>query len=167
MAAPIDTATEDGVRRLDEMRTNGPSKQWPVRCSGFTLVELVFAGGLLAVLLSMAVPTFQAATDITGIAARLQLYYEGNHDYPDTLAQAGILGPRDPWEHDYQYLKIFGVPGKGGVRKDKKLNPINSDFDLYSRGPDGESKTQLDNKDSVDDIVRASDGAFVGRASDF
>lgn len=57
--------------------------------------------------------------------------------------------------------------GKGKARKDRKLNPLNSDFDLYSLGKDGASKTQLTNKVSLDDTVRANDGAFVGLAADY
>lgn len=64
-------------------------------------------------------------------------------------------------------MDVSGPGGKGKARKDHKLNPINSDFDLYSLGPDGVSKTQLTQKDSLDDIVRARDGGYVGLASEF
>jgi general secretion pathway protein G len=62
---------------------------------------------------------------------------------------------------------ITGKKGLGGVRKDHKLNPINSDFDLYSTGRDGQTKTQITNKDSLDDIIRANDGGFVGLARNY
>ena len=62
-----------------------------------------------------------------------------------------------------------GGNGGGGqsdrARKDHNLHPLNSDFDLYSMGPDGESQPALTAKASWDDIIRASDGGFVGRAS--
>ena len=45
--------------------------------------------------------------------------------------------------------------------------PLNSDYDLYSMGLDGESKKPLSAKVSQDDILRALDGAFVGLAEDF
>jgi len=45
--------------------------------------------------------------------------------------------------------------------------PINTDFDLYSMGPDGRSAPPLTAKHSRDDIVRANDGAFIGLASDY
>jgi hypothetical protein len=38
---------------------------------------------------------------------------------------------------------------------------------LFSPGKDGVFKPQLTQKDSLDDIVRAQDGAFVGVAADF
>jgi general secretion pathway protein G len=55
----------------------------------------------------------------------------------------------------------------GPMRKDKNLVPINSQYDLYSKGPDGESLAPLTAKKSQDDIVLANDGGFVGRASDY
>jgi len=55
----------------------------------------------------------------------------------------------------------------GSVRKDRFLAPINTDFDLYSMGPDGDSKSQLNAKASRDDIIRAADGAYFGVASGF
>ena len=45
--------------------------------------------------------------------------------------------------------------------------PLNSDFDLYSMGPDGQTATPLTAKASRDDIVRANNGGFIGVASDY
>ena len=50
------------------------------------------------------------------------------------------------------------------MRKDKYLVPINSDFDLYSMGKDGQSAAALTAKISKDDIVRANDGQYIGLA---
>jgi len=55
----------------------------------------------------------------------------------------------------------------GRARKDRFLVPINSDFDLYSMGRDGESVPPLAAPKSRDDVVRAANGAFVGLASKF
>ena len=68
-----------------------------------------------------------------------------------------------------------GPPGGGGggtpaialARKDRFLVPINSDYDLYSLGADGESKPQLNNAVSQDDVIRARDGSYVGLAENF
>lgn len=83
------------------------------------------------------------------------------------LADVGNGGKLDPWGHAYKYVDLTGVGGIGKARKDHKVNPINSDFDLYSMGKDGVSQSQLTQKSSLDDIVRARDGAFVGLAADF
>jgi general secretion pathway protein G len=53
------------------------------------------------------------------------------------------------------------------MRKDKNLVPINSEYDLYSVGPDGRSVGPLTAKHSRDDIVMANDGRFIGVASDY
>ena len=52
-------------------------------------------------------------------------------------------------------------------RKDRFLHPINSDYDLYSMGKDGESVGPLTAKKSHDDVIRANDGSFVGLAVEF
>jgi general secretion pathway protein G len=60
-----------------------------------------------------------------------------------------------------------GNPAIALARKDGFLVPINSDFDLYSMGPDRESKPTLSNPVSRDDIIRGADGAFYGLAEKF
>jgi general secretion pathway protein G len=59
------------------------------------------------------------------------------------------------------------MKGNGKARKDKFLVPINSDYDLYSDGQDGQSASPLTAKASQDDIVRAANGRYVGLASQF
>jgi general secretion pathway protein G len=145
---------------------------------GLTLTEILVAVGIIGILSAIVFPLYgesmnrskvtQATADIHNISGKLKVWSVFNNmELPDTLAVAGITDQVDPWGHPYQYLKIEGLKGKGDVRKDHKLNPINSDFDLYSMGRDGVSKTQISNKDSLDDIVRANNGSFVGLASDY
>jgi general secretion pathway protein G len=57
--------------------------------------------------------------------------------------------------------------GLGKLRKDKNLVPINSDYDLYSKGPDGQSASPLTASISQDDIVRGRNGTFFGKASEY
>ena len=52
-------------------------------------------------------------------------------------------------------------------RLDRFLRPLNSGYDLFSSGPDGESASPLTSRSSRDDIVRARNGLFVGVAEDF
>jgi general secretion pathway protein G len=47
------------------------------------------------------------------------------------------------------------------------MNPLNTDFDLYSSGPDGRTQTQLTANFARDDIVRAGNGSYIGTAQDF
>jgi general secretion pathway protein G len=53
------------------------------------------------------------------------------------------------------------------MRKDRFLVPINTFFDLYSMGKDGQSVSPLTAQASRDDVIWANDGAFIGRASDY
>jgi len=45
--------------------------------------------------------------------------------------------------------------------------PVNSDYDLYSMGSDGKSRPPFTARASLDDIVRASNGGYVGPVADF
>lgn len=47
------------------------------------------------------------------------------------------------------------------------LNPLNTNFDLFSVGKDGDSRGPLNAAASRHDIIRANNGAFVGRAEDY
>ena len=57
--------------------------------------------------------------------------------------------------------------GKEKIRKDRFLHPLNTDYDLYSMGPDGQSQAPLTAAASRDDIIRARNGNFFGQAGDF
>ena len=147
------------------------------RRRGLTLPEVLIALAILGVLMVIALPIHadykeririaQAIIDIKEIDVKLQHYRLDNPAFPDDLAAVGMAGKLDPWGRPYQYLNLGSIKGKGGARKDKNLVPINSDFDLYSLGKDGVSSPPLNAKGSRDDIVRASDGRFVGLAADF
>ena len=98
--------------------------------------------------------------DIEGAIARFESI---NYRLPDDLTAAGKDQLRDPWDSPYQYLNLAGA-NRGQMRKDRNLVPINSDYDLYSMGPDGKSRPPLTARHSRDDIVRANNGGFVGTA---
>ena len=146
------------------------------RPRGYTIVEVLTVVALLGVLLAIAIPSYQtyrdkvrtrqAATEITAMGTIIQGWQLDARAYPDSLGQVKVGTLVDPWGRNYVYYNI-DANGRGGARKDRALNPINTDFDLYSLGPDGKSKPQVTQKDSVDDIIRANSGKFVGVAADF
>ena len=152
-------------------------KRWHRRLWGFTLLELLMALGVIGVLAVLAIGSYNRAVDraraasakvdIADLHMQLERYRIQNSRFPDGLAEIGQGGLLDPWDRPYHYTKLEGVKGKGKARKDKKLNPLNSDYDLFSAGKNGVFKTQVSNKDSLDDIIRAHDGAFIGLAADF
>jgi general secretion pathway protein G len=109
----------------------------------------------------------RAVGDIHAIGNETEEYYILNNKFPDSLADIDRGNWLDPWGNPYQYLNFAGVTGKGKMRKDRFLVPINSFFDLYSMGKDGASVPPLTAKASQDDIIWASDGSYVGEASEF
>ena len=147
------------------------------RAAGFTLVELVIALAVLMTVVAIAVPNFLTALDHTKVARTtadirtistgVMGYQVTNQAYPDTLAQIGYGNNLDGWGQPYQYLNFATVNGKGKMRKDRFLVPINSNFDLYSIGKDGQSVAPLTAPVSKDDVIFASDGSFIGLASDY
>lgn len=144
--------------------------------NGFTMIELLTSLTLVGVLVAIALPVYdgyrermrnaEAVRDIAAMSALVQRFSLDKRAFPDTLAEIGMAGRLDPWGRPYVYYNV-DANGKGGARKDRKLNPLNTDFDLYSLGKDGKSKPQISLKDSVDDIIRASNGRFVGQAADY
>ncbi|NJN46927.1 MAG: prepilin-type N-terminal cleavage/methylation domain-containing protein [Candidatus Competibacteraceae bacterium] len=149
----------------------------PANQTAFTLVELLIALAIAATLAALAIPTYSnyinglrtqdAINDIHHFELIIQRYYTSNFKHPELLAELTGAPAEDPWGNPYQYLNIATAKNKGKVRKDKKLNPINSDYDLYSMGEDGKSVSPLTAKASRDDIVRANNGGFVGLAIDY
>jgi general secretion pathway protein G len=147
------------------------------RFLGFTLIEILLVIGIVGVLVSIAIPKYadyreqvrvrQAVTDIAALSALIALYDTDNHSPPDSLAQIGNGGKLDPWGRPYEYLNLTSIKGNGKARKDKKLHPLNTDFDLYSVGKDGSSQSSLMAPVSRDDVIRARDGRFIGLATDF
>lgn len=143
----------------------------------FTLLEFMLAVGLVAILAAIAVPTYgayrlraevaKASADLREIALRAQRYELNNLSLPTTLADIDANDWVDPWGQPYRFLSFEGLRGKAAVRKDGRLNPINSDYDLYSMGPDGRTAAPLRSRAGRDDIVRASNGLYYGIAEDY
>jgi general secretion pathway protein G len=108
-----------------------------------------------------------ATSDIAGIAVKLNGYIGDNGIGPASLADVHCENYLDPWGHPYQFFNIKTAKGKGQMRKDRFMVPINTFFDLYSMGPDGQSVPPLTAKASRDDIIYAHDGEYIGPAEGF
>jgi general secretion pathway protein G len=147
-----------------------------VEPKGFTLLELLIVVAIMGTLASIAISvysgtiqkakTVKAIAEIKNIATSLDNFYHDNQFYPDTLEQAGLGGLRDPWGNPYQYVNLATTP-QSQWRKDRNNHPINSFYDLYSNGPDGDSQKQVAGAKSRDDIIRAWDGKFIGQGKAF
>jgi general secretion pathway protein G len=159
---------------LPPMPTHRP---YPFRRQrGFTLVEIGVALGLIAILTALAVPLYggwqdrlkvkRAQDDIIAMSMVIDTFLQDNGQLPANLGEVGRSGIADPWGQPYAYLALTPT-NQGAARKDGSLVPLNTDYDLYSKGPDGASASPLTAKASRDDILRANNGRFVGPADKY
>jgi general secretion pathway protein G len=152
---------------------------------GFTLIELIVVIGVLAILtiVGMGVYTHfidkakntRAIAEIRLLEKEILEFWHTNDRLPDTLSELDRSTMLDPWKTPYQYIN-FDIASdleekrrtKGNKGKGKgKGDPLNSDYDLFSKGKDRTSAPVLTNDASRDDIVRADDGSYTGLASGY
>ena len=156
-----------------------PSAPRRNRGRGFTLLELLMTGAVIALLAAIALPAYariverqkisQCTRDLSSLGMLIERYRTVHGQIPESLSELGTSIPKDPWDRSYQFLSFSSpVPGViGMIRKDHNLHPLNSEFDLYSLGADGSSAPALTALASKDDVIWARDGGFVGLASDY
>ncbi len=150
----------------------------------FTLVEVLLIVAIIGTLLALVIPSYtnlleksranRAISDIAKISQKLDEFLTDHGALPETLNEllqhTKPLNLTDPWGNPYEYLVILGQDKsdiQGIWRKDRFMVPINSDYDLYSKGEDGESQAPLTAQASWDDVIRANDGAFIGLAHEY
>lgn len=146
------------------------------KSEGFTLVELLITVAIVGILQAVGMASYtsylervdiaQAVLDMNAISKRLYAYQQETGEFPATLSQVNAE-MTDPWGNSYVYVEFSGIKGNAGKRKDKNLVPINSDYDLFSKGKDGESMAPLTAPKSKDDVIRANNGGYMGLAANY
>lgn len=146
---------------------------------GVTIVELAVTVAIIATLAAIAVPIYaevterarvaKAIADIRIVEGEIAVFEQRVGRLPLSLAEIGQGALKDPWGDPYAYLNFAAAgPGwRGQARKDRFLVPINSTYDLYSVGKDGQSVPPLTAQQSRDDVVRANDGAYLGLGASY
>lgn len=142
-----------------------------------TIVELLIFGAIVVTLSGIGLPMYQkyrnntymakAIVDIRTLEHDIYTFEGFNGKLPDFLDEVRPGYPLDPWKNPYQFQNTTTKKGNAKARWDKLFRPLNTDFDLYSLGPDGQTEENLDRPTSLDDIVRALNGQFVGLASEY
>ena len=147
------------------------------RAAGFTIVELIIIMFIMMTVAAMAVPALKSAIGAAKIGRAVAdvrtigndaLGYDAQYgNAPDNLNELGYDQNVDPWGHSYQYRNSTDGQGNGLQRIDGFHVTINTYFDLYSMGPDGISNASLNSSQGQDDIIWASDGSFIGQATNY
>lgn len=86
------------------------------------------------------------------------------------VTKSGLIDPEAIGNQSGKSAKGPVVPAAPAVvdavkRKDKFLFPLNTDYDLFSLGSNGKAWSSIAMDFSLDDVIRANDGAYFGVAS--
>ena len=131
---------------------------------------------IIGILAAIAIPSMfhyiqkarvvRTIADMKSIEQTLINYSLSKGQFPESLDAVGCGDLTDGWGNPYQYTRVAGNP-VGKLRKDRSMVPVNTDFDLYSKGKDGRSVSPFTARASRDDVVRANNGGYFGLVKNY
>lgn len=101
----------------------------------------------------------RAAADATAASVVGSVTREVSTNELDSLASAIVTSTG--------FSMFTAVPTESTRRRDRYMFPLNTDYDLFSLGPNGRTTVSLGESLAQDDVIRANNGGFFGTASDY
>ena len=161
------------TERLVTLNTLLRKKRPYKKAQGFTFIELVAVLFIISVLAGLGFLIYRnylhqaynavAFGDIRRLEKEIFNYgVDKSVLIPPDLAAINFDGLLDPWGNPYVYQPDLTINPRT-----KAGTPINTLYDLYSMGKDGQTAPALENPLSQDDIVSAGDGQYVGLVEGF